>query len=618
MNKRATVAAAIGFLALAMPFCGRAETRLINMERGKFMNPSGGLDDSFGTRGGRVKMDVPFEGDNADSLHFDYNVSGEKQDAGHWFALQHFDMRPYQAVRFKVKGRNGGEMIAFGFKDDRWYEDRISLEKYLKEGITQDWQTVEIPLKDFDKVRQWDSMDNFSLSFFNSKNFLPRSEVYVKDVELIPSADPRTDKWYAKKDERQTFPVSFDAKDADTDQMLDAVERSAFGFFWNEANPKNGLIKDRCYAFGADQRRVASIGSVGFGLSSICVADKRGWIPHDAAYERVLTTLKFFSTEAGMYNGFYFHFYEMETGAPSGRSEVSSVDTGIFLYGVLTAKQYYKGTEVENVAQQVLERADWTWMLNGGKTLSMGWFPGNQFIPHRWQDYNEAVLLYFLGVGSPTHALPVSSWDLIDREPVKYGSYEFVAAAGENSLFEHQYPQCWLDLRDRKDKKKINYYQNSILATKANRDWCAENSSKYKTFAQGFWGLTACDGTRGYVINGAPFGHCDGTVAPTATLSSIVFTPDLAADQMRKYFGMKKQLWGKYGFVDAFNLDKEWASSVYIGVDIGPTLLMIENHRTGMIWDLVQKDPMIQEAYAKMGFEKNVQTANLAILQPLR
>src|SRR6185295_11970381 len=260
----------------------------------------------------------------------DYNVSAERQDAGCWFALQHWDVRSYDAVRFDVKGLNGQEMLAFGFKDDRWYEERISLEKYLETPISKEWQTVTVPLKDFAKVRQWASMDNFSISFLNSKKYLPKSSVFIKDVELVslaevgdaPEKGVKTKSTKAAKeakaarkrwhemiaDERQIHPIPFDVQAASDDQLLDLIERSAFGFFWNEANPKNGLIKDRCYAFGPDQRKVASIASVGFGLSAICVADKRGWVSKEAAYERVLATLRFLSTEAQMYNGFYFHY----------------------------------------------------------------------------------------------------------------------------------------------------------------------------------------------------------------------------------------------------------------------------------------------------------------------
>jgi len=615
------------------------QTDLISLEGGKLTNISGGLTGSWGTRGGRVKIGI--QGEEGEpktySLRFDYNVSSDRQDAGYWFALQHQDMRLYDAVRFDVRGLNGEEMLAFGFKDDRWYEERISLEKFLENPISKEWQTVTVPLKDFAKVRQWDSMDNFSISFLNSKKYLPKSTVYLRNIELVSvdqdkgsvtdsNPDESTSakaaktntpgkgkkesrkRWYEQiADERATFPIPFDTQSANDDQLLDMIERASFGFFWNEANPKNGLIKDRCYAFGPDQRKVASVASVGFGLSAICVAEKRGWISQEQAYERVLTTLKFFNTEAQMYNGFYFHFYEMDTGAPLAGCEISSVDSGLFLMGVLTAKQYFKGTEIDTVAEEILEKVDWKWMMNEGKFLSHGWHPGNKFIPHQWQDYNEAILLYFIGIGSPTHPIPENTWNLIDREVLKYKNFEFVPAAGENSLFEHQYPQVWLDLRGLIDKNKVDYFDNSVTATRANAEWCKDNASKFKAFSEGYWGLTACDGPRGYVVNGAPFAHqCDGTVAPTAPLSSLPFAPEMAIDQARKYFKYQKRIWGKYGFVDSFNLDKDWFSSIYIGIDQGPILLMIENHRSQMIWDLVSREPMIQKSFEKIGFQKTV------------
>jgi len=602
-----------GVISFSLP---ADDYRLIDFNSGKFVNLSGNLDGAWRNGGGSVRMSVNREPDQGCSLRFDYNVSSGGQDAGHWFAFRHFDLRPYESVRFKVRGLNGGEVMAFGFKDDRWYEERISIEKYLEGGISKEWQVVTIPLKDFAKVRQWDSMDNFSISFFNSKDGLPRSQVYVKDIELVVLQNKKNT-WYLSKEEREMFPIPFDPNEATEEQLLDLVERSAFGFFWNEANPANGLIKDRCYAFGSDQRRVASIASVGFGLSAICVADKRGWIPHESAYERVLTTLKFFRNSAQKYNGFYFHYYEMDTGAPVYGTEISSIDTGLLLMGVLTVRQYFPNTEVETIAKELLEEANWTWMSNGGRYLSMAWYPGGRFSPAEWKDYNEGILLYFLGTASPTYPLPVTAWDGISRESFKYKERQFTVAAGENCLFEHQYPQVWLDLNGWVDKKKFDYFINSTEATQANYESCMENASKYKAFAEGFWGLTACDGPSGYVVNGAPYGACDGTVAPTASLGSIPFAPKLAMDQMKKYFEHKNRIWGKYGLVDSFNMDKDWFASAYLGIDEGPILLMIENYRTGMIWELVAGDPMIQAAYKKMGLERgSIPTASIATNQP--
>jgi hypothetical protein len=614
MRARAWFAALVWVAAAAAPLPLVADFRLIDFEAGKFVNLVGDMNGSWRNGGGSVRMSVNREADQGQALRFDYNVSSGGQDAGHWFAFRHFDMRPYESVRLKVRGRNGGEIMAFGFKDDRWYEERISIVKYLEGGISKEWQSVTIPLKDFAKVRQWDSMDNYSISFSNSKNELPRSEVYVKDIELVLLQDKKNT-WFLTKEDRMSFPIPFDAGEASEEQLLDLVERSAFGFFWNEANPANGLIKDRCYAFGPDQRRVASIASVGFGLSAICVADKRGWIPREEAYQRVLTTLKFFRDHAQKYNGFFFHYYEMDTGAPVYGCEISSIDTGLLLMGVVTARQYFAGTEVETVAKDLIEEANWTWMCNEDRFLSMAWHPGNNFEKAQWKDYNEGILLYFLAASSPTYPVSAEAWKHIDRETFKFKEREFTVASGQNSLFEHQYPQVWLDLNGWADKKKIDYFANSAEATYANYEWCMDNTSKYKTFGEGFWGLTACDGPSGYVVNGAPYGACDGTVAPTAPLASIAFAPKLSMEQLRKYFQYKDRIWGKYGLVDSFNLDKDWFSSVHLGIDQGPIVLMIENYRTGMIWDLVSKDPMIQEAYKKLGFERGPATA-VAKVQP--
>ncbi len=586
---------------------------VLKLDKGILNNP-GGIHGVLTHEGGVIQVNVNLEEDKTYSLELQYNVSNERQDSGYWFAVQHLDMRPYDTVRFKVKGLSGGENMKFGLKDDRWYEDRLSIDKYLQEPLARQWQTVEIPLADFHAVRQWDSMDNFSFSFFHSDNSLLKSAVFVKDVELIStgrnlksgeSKSSKTKKkpenWYEINERPVRYKISVNLWTAPNDEVLDLVEHAAFGFFWNEVSPKNGLIKDRCYAFGSDLRNVASIASVGFGLSAICVADKRGWVEKDAAYKRVLMTLKFFQTEAQMYNGFFFHYYELDTGAPVSGFEVSSVDTALFMMGVITAKQYYKGTDVETVADQLLNTVDWPWMMNGKQFLSMGY--DKKFIDAEWRDYNEGLLCYILAMGSKTHAISSDPWDSVQRESLKYKDFTFVPSAGDNALFTHQYPQIWVNLKGRPDRKKMDYFENSKIATQANAAWCRDNSALFATFGQGFWGLTACDGPKGYVINGAPYGKCDGTVAPTATLGSVAFTPNLSIEQAKKYFGLKDELWGKYGFVDSFNLDKNWFSSVYLGIDLGPILLMIENYRSGMIWDLVSQEPSIQTGLEHMGFQ---------------
>ena len=535
-----------------------------------------------------------------------YDVGQPRQDGGAWFGLAHFDMRSYDAVEFQVRGAAGGEMLAIGFKDDRWFEAKLPLGKYLEDGITKDWQTVRIPLKDFDRLRMRHSLDNWSLTVANTMEGAKSGEVYLSGVKLIGTGE----KLPPPDEVKDRYPIAFDPEKATDDQICDLLQRSAFEFFWKETNPKNGLTKDSCYAFGDDGMQGASIASVGFGLSAICVAEKRGWVSHDDAYERVLNTVKFFRDEAEQYKGFYYHYYEMDTGYRSGDCELSSIDTGLFLYGVVTVMEFYKGTEIEEAANVILDRVEWDWMQLKKGVLSMGWKPEKpeELFPYTWGGYNEGMMLYPLAVGSKTHPIPAKVWNAVDRTEMVYNKRKHVPGTGDNALFTHQYPQCWLDLRKRKDKKGINYFDNSVQATLANYEWCKENAEKYKTFKAGYWGLTASDGPDGYNVDGAPFSHSNGTVGPTAALGSFPFTPKLSMEAARNFFKLKDKLWGRYGFVDGFNLDRDWTSFKYIGIDQGPIVLMIENHRTGLVWDLVKKDESIQRGLKAMGFSAEQQT----------
>lgn len=543
-----------------------------------------------------------------------YNVENPRQDGGAWFGLAHFDLRPYDTVEFQVRGSAGGEVMAFGFKDDRWFESKLPLTPYLKDGITKEWQTVRIPLKDFDRLKMRHSLDNWSLFVANSMGGVKSGEIYVTGVKLIGPGG----KLPPPEEVKERYPLAFDPEKASDEQIYDVLQRSAFDFFWKEANPKNGLIKDSCYAFGEDGMQGASIASVGFGLSAICIAEKRGWVSHDEAYERVLNTLKFFRDEAEQHKGFYYHFYEMDTGYRSGDCELSSIDTGLFLYGVITVKEFYKGTEVAEIANTLLDRVEWDWMQLNKGVLSMGWKPEKPeaLFPYTWGGYNEGMMLYPLAVGSRTHPIPAKVWDAVDRETAEYNKRKHVPGTGDNALFTHQYPQCWLDLRKVKDKKGINYFKNSEQATWANYEWCRENASKYKTFQAGYWGLTASDGPEGYNVDGAPFAHSNGTVAPTAALGSFPFTPKLSMDAARSFFKLKDKLWGRYGFVDAFNIDRDWYSMKYIGIDQGPIALMIENLRTGLIWELTMKDESIQRGLKAMGFTEESKSEEAKVDAP--
>ncbi|MFW6119503.1 MAG: glucoamylase family protein [Petrotogales bacterium] len=379
------------------------------------------------------------------------------------------------------------------------------------------------------------------------------------------------------------------------DELLSELQRKTFNFFWNEINPENGLIKDR-----STDDSPCSIASVGFGLSAIPVAIENGWIDKEEGYDRALLTLKTFAN-GGVEgkNGFFYHFVNMKTGKRALSSEISSIDTTLFIAGALTTAEYFKGTEVETLATQLYEEVDWEWMLADGDTLSMGWKPEAGFLGARWDSFNEGILAYVLAIGSPTHPIPVSSWDNIYR-PVK----DTYINLPQETLFVYQYPNIWVDFRDKVDHY-ANYFNNATVASRYNWLFTFTNRFQYETYTKDIWGLSACDGPNGYKAYGASEGNHDGTIAPYASIASIAFTPDLSLNSLRAMLENHGSLiLNEYGLVSGFNVDANWYSEDNIGIDQGDIILMIENYKTGLIWELFMKNPSIQSAMGKIGFEE--------------
>jgi len=408
----------------------------------------------------------------------------------------------------------------------------------------------------------------------------------------------------------------FPAQGMTDEEFLDMVQEETFWFFWDEANPSNGLIQDRATNFTSHAYDCASIASVGFGLTAICVAHSRGWISYNEAYNRILTTLKTFRNGPVQdVNGFFYHYLDMDTGARYGSCEVSSIDTALFLAGALFAGQYFKGTEIETIADELYRAADWEWMSNSTKFVNMSWTPESFFGTSYWDSFNEGVLLDVLAIGSPTHPKNVDCWSDMQRLSGSYGGYTLIYCSPNNPLFVHQYPHIWIDFR-RKQYNTINYFENSRKATLANRQFCInhqddtedDSDDYYTTYSSKCWGLTSGDGPSGYTAYGAEPGgglNDDGTVQPTASAGSIMFTPEESIEALKyMYENYKDFIWGKYGFCDGFNLDRapDWKSEDVIGISQGATMLGIENYRTGMVWDIFMQIPYISDALNKMGF----------------
>jgi hypothetical protein len=391
---------------------------------------------------------------------------------------------------------------------------------------------------------------------------------------------------------------------SEEDAFLEELERASFRFFWEETNPSTGLVKDRSQANGTDARATASIAATGFGLTALSVADHRGWEDGKKIRERVRNTLRFAATRLHHKNGFFFHFLNMQTGDRDFQSEVSSIDTSIFLCGALACRAYFDDREIQDLATRIYERVDWGWLLQGEKTLSMGWIPESGFIKARWDSYSELMMIYLLGLGSSAHPLPIECWDAWKRPQFEFYGFRFIGS--DAPLFVHQYSHAWFDFRGQRDKY-ADYFANSVTATKVHKRWCLELAKQFPDYSDELWGITASDSAHGYVAWGGPppMGPLDGSIVPCAAAGSLPFLPAEALRVLRtireKY---AKGAWQKYGFVDAFNPLKNWFNPDVIGIDLGITLLMAENARTGFVWEQFMKDDAAKKGMARAGFHK--------------
>jgi hypothetical protein len=387
------------------------------------------------------------------------------------------------------------------------------------------------------------------------------------------------------------------------DALLDDMEGRACDFFYNEASPKSGLVRDRAQAAGRSLSRVASIAATGFGLSGLCIAAKRNYLPPGLCEQRVEKTLAFLLEDCPHEHGFLYHFIDMESGQRMFGSELSSIDTSLLLCGVLLCRQYFAGNaRIEALATTFYRRVDWEWMLNEGDTLSMGWLPDQGFLKHRWDIYSELMTMYLMAIGSPTHPIPASTWNALQRPVVNYGGIQYIS--GVAPLFIHQYAHAWCDYRDQRDLH-TNYFTNSIAATRAHQLWCMVLGQKYNWIDQDMWGISASDSRAGYRVWGGPpaMGPLDGTLVPCAVAGSLPFLPAECSHvllSMREKMGDK--VWTRYGFVDAFNPKANWFAEDVLGIDQGISLLMAENLRTGFCWQYFMKNREIAHAMSEVQF----------------
>ncbi|MDB4909096.1 MAG: hypothetical protein JWO05_3880 [Gemmatimonadetes bacterium] len=435
--------------------------------------------------------------------------------------------------------------------------------------------------------------------------------------------------------------------------FLDTLSRRTFDFFWETTNPRNGLTPDRW-----PTKSFSSVAGVGFALTAYPIGVQHGWVTRDAARERVLSTLRFFwtapqgpqATGVTGYKGFFYHFLDMDTGLRFQTVELSTIDTALLLAGALTCSQYFssadaRDVEIRALTDSIYRRADWQWATDGAPVVNMSWRPESaQYQNQRgfnissWRGYDEGMLLYVLALGSPTHPVDPQAWAEWTRS-YTWGTFQGQSFLQFAPLFGHQYSQLWLDFRGIQDEYMrgtgIDYFENSRRATLSQRAYAVSNPNGWRDYGANAWGLTASDGPldSAFTLDGRPREfhtywargaasnelRDDGTIAPTAAGGSVAFAPEVAIPAlvaMRTTYG--DGLFGKYGFVDAFNptlrtpgpplhhghieAGLSWFDTDYLAIDLGPIVGMVENWRSEFVWGLMKRDANVVRGLCRAGF----------------
>jgi hypothetical protein len=432
------------------------------------------------------------------------------------------------------------------------------------------------------------------------------------------------------------------------DPLLADLERRAFDWFWDFANPTTGLVPDRAPMNGA----FCSIASQGFALTAYTIGAERGYVPRAQIRDRVRANLEFLAalpqgaqaTGVGGFHGLFYHFLDLNTGHRLENTvELSTIDTALLMAGVLTAGAYFDGDDpaeaaIRERADFLYRRVEWDWAVVRPPLISMGWYPESGYHAMDWRGYNEAMILYILALGSPTHPVSPAAWDTYTS------TYDWATFEGQSyvqfaPLFGHQFTSVWVDLSGIADAymrgRGIDYAENTRRATLAHRAYAVHNPLRFKGVGENIWGYTACDGPGdfsatvdgirhtffGYAARGASIDDTrdDGTIAPYAAVGSLPFMPDVALEAlrtMRSRYG--NDIYGRYGFVDAFNptltlasmpiqhgmivVGKGWFDTDNVGIDQGPLVGMIANYRDRHTWALMRGNPYVIAGLRAAGF----------------
>jgi hypothetical protein len=424
-------------------------------------------------------------------------------------------------------------------------------------------------------------------------------------------------------------------EDARAEPFLTDLEQRTFRFFWETANPKNGLVPDRY-----PTPSYASIAAVGFGLTAYPIGVERDYISRIDAQRRVIATLRYFAS-ASNEHGFFYHFIDMQNGARASDSEVSTVDTALLLAGILFCEDYFdtqdpRDAEIRKLAEEIYRRVDWTWAQARPPALALAWTPESGFSGTDWRGYNEAMLVYLLALGSPTHPIDPQAWKTwTSTYDQHWGTIYDQTYLSFGPAFGNQYTHVWVDFRGIRDAYMrahgMDYFENSRRATYTQRRYAIANPKHWQAYGKNVWGMSASDGPGGPRVSlgqGSPFLQYaargvglagivdDGTIAPTAAISSLPFAPEIVLPAtLEMYHRFGSSIYSSYGFVDAFNASVHgsggaqhalggagWVDPDYVGIDEGPILAMIENYRSDLVWRVMRSDPYLQQGLERAGF----------------
>ena len=471
---------------------------------------------------------------------------------------------------------------------------------------------------------------------------LSTASTLVLNLSLLPALGQRRDPSKTLDAVKDAQSMKYALKS--NDRMMDLVQQSTFMWFRDNSDPVTGLVADR----SGSAKAPATIAGTGFSLSVYAVGAERGWISRTDAAAYTLKTVKgLLNTPQGPdkdgmsgYHGYFYHFLDPATGLRAAPptywySELSSIDTALLMAGVVFARNYYDGTdavetEIRQVSNALFDRVEWSWLLTSDNTISHGWTPEAGNIPYTYKGYSEAVLLYVLAISSTTHPVPAESWKAFIGD-----SKAQVPAPGEKKmimlpgmpLFTYQYPMAFIDFRGIRDdvnrRENFDYFENSRRATRAQWHYAKKNAAGMRGYDRRSWGLTASDGPgdatktyngkdvtfHSYIERGAPGGFDDGTIAPTAAISSIVYAPRIVLPTIRNWLITRPELFNEHGFVDAFNptfdttTNSGWVDTDRLSIDQGPIVMMIENYRSGLVWKVMRRDEQLKNGLRRAGFE---------------